>query len=145
MITGPGFLGCRRSAPTIFRLLAVAILMIATSDFAAAQQPPLNSNQHGVAAHVPHPSDLAFRRWKYFYGPRAYPFDRIPPGAYQSALQDYNQKWGVAEQQPAPGVAPAAAAITSTAWKPIGPAPIAASPPFFGNNSGRINSIAVHP
>ncbi|MDQ6703967.1 MAG: hypothetical protein M3Z96_13245 [Pseudomonadota bacterium] len=65
---------------------------------------------------------------------------RIPPGAYQSALQDYNQKWGKAERQPEVG-GPATAAITTTVWKPIGPAPIATSPTF----SGRINSIAIHP
>lgn len=142
MITRSGLFSCLRSVPSMFRLLAPAIITIAAAGFAAAQEPPPTADQRGAVTGLPHPSDLAFRRWKYFHEPRAYPFGRIPPGAYQAALRDYNQKWGPVERQAAPEPAPVAAAITTTAWKPIGPAPIRSLDPPV---SGRINAIAIHP
>jgi hypothetical protein len=141
MTTRSRLFSCSHSAPAMFRLLAAVILAIVACEFAAAQQHPSFAVQPGIAAGLHQPSDLAFRRMKYFYEPRAYPFGRIPPGAYQAAVQDYKQKWGAPDQQLAPESSLKPVAITTTAWEPIGPAPIATSPTF----SGRINSIAVHP
>ncbi len=33
------------------------------------------------------------RRWEYFYQQRAYPFDRIPAGALQAAMQQEVARW----------------------------------------------------
>ena len=45
-----------------------------------------------VLAHAQAPS-TPYLRWKYFYDQRAYPFTTIPPGAMQSAREDYRTQW----------------------------------------------------
>src|SRR2546430_17666175 len=56
-------------------------------------------------------------RWLYFYEPRAYPYDTIPPRALQKDLEQYQQRFP-------PSSAPAGApAPPDKDWTPLGPAP----------------------
>ena len=83
------------------------------------------------------PPDNPYLRWHYFNEIRAYPFERIPPGALQAAWRQYAQRW--------PDVIAAArttradASFAALAWSPLGPAPINTA------SSGRLSTIAVHP
>jgi photosystem II stability/assembly factor-like uncharacterized protein len=70
---------------------------------------------------------------KYFKEQRAFPFDRIPPGALQAAKQDYIQKWGPPDA--------ARAQFNFNSWTAIGPDHISTSL----TTSGRLNTIAVNP
>jgi photosystem II stability/assembly factor-like uncharacterized protein len=77
-------------------------------------------------------SDLAYRRWQYFFEPRAYPHDHIPHGAYQAARDEVERKWGAAAGTKSP-------AIGVGGWTSLGPSPTSEG------HSGRITTIAVHP
>src|SRR5438128_660271 len=82
----------------------------------------------------PSPSSLAYQRWKYFRDRHVDSSGRMPRGAYQRALEDYEQKWGSTLSRSMAG-------ITGNTWVPIGPDHIAGNP----TRSGRVTSIAVHP
>src|ERR1700674_1755022 len=106
--------GCRRSALVAFHFLTIAIATGASFGPVLAQQAE--------------PSDRHWQQSKYFHDQRAFPLDRIPPGAYQKARQDYESKWGSREQQPAPQ-------INANGWTAIGPDHIATTP----TTNGRTN------
>jgi len=75
-------------------------------------------------------------RWLYFYEPRAYPNDTIPPRALQKALEQYQQQFP-------PSTAPAGApAPLETAWTPLGPDHLVLGGASF---SGRVTAIVVDP
>jgi hypothetical protein len=114
------------------RSLVVVLITVASVatpfERAVAQQPTQPINK--------------LERYQYFYSQRAYPFNQIPAGALQRARQDYQRKWGSSPAAPPP--------FNQSLWKPFGPAPIQnvgfnnVGSGIF-NNTGRINSIAVHP
>ena len=74
-------------------------------------------------------------RWQYFHDQRAFPFDEIPPGAFQAAVREYRARWPAIVP---PGVQPR----TDTAWMPLGPGNI---PGLYIQSTGRLTAIAVHP
>src|SRR5262245_17598683 len=51
----------------------------------------------------------SFRRLQYHYEQRAYPYERVPAGALQSARQYYSQSWGAKDGKSAP-------AFSSVSW-----------------------------
>ena len=77
-------------------------------------------------------SDNPRRRWEYFYNQRAYPFDRIPPGALQRARAQLRNRLFL-QAVPPP--------IAGTQWNSIGPEGI----PINIRSIGRLTAIAVHP
>ncbi|MCI0437157.1 MAG: hypothetical protein L0271_26505 [Gemmatimonadetes bacterium] len=83
------------------------------------------------------PPDNPYLRWLYFNEIRAWPFDRVPPGALQAARRQMAQRW--------PDIISAAranranVATAAAVWSPIGPAPITTG------SSGRLTTIAAHP
>lgn len=112
-------------------VLTAFAAMLGSYGSAFAQTPsPLSAPLRQVL-----PNDKRLLRWQYFHAERAYPFDRVPPGAYQRGMADYAAKFGAL-----PGAAQVPA-IDITGWSSVGPAPIATNP----TTSGRINTIAVHP
>lgn len=74
-------------------------------------------------------------RWYYFRDQRAFPFEEIPPGAFQAAVREYRARWPTIVP---PGVQPRA----DTAWMPLGPGNI---PGLSIQSTGRLTAIAVHP
>src|SRR5262249_26303281 len=120
---------------TVSRRAALAMLLAlfgaaSVPDLVSAQPAALTSNRH-------------YQQLHYFHQQRAYPFDRIPAGAYQAAAKQYALTFGRAPAQAAPN-------INVNTWSSIGPAPIANThwnPNNSGNfdQSGRINSIAIDP
>jgi hypothetical protein len=84
--------------------------------------------------------DDPFGAIKYFHDLRAYPADRIPARARESAMAQMRLRWPRSfELREA---AQLAAPSSSTSWVPIGPAPLTNG---SATNSGRVNSIAVDP
>lgn len=78
-------------------------------------------------------------RFEAFYQQRAFPFDRIPAGALQSAVAQMQARW---PQTRTGRSAPMFSAFVSSAsWSALGPAPITGSDQY----SGRTNSIAIDP
>ncbi len=125
---------CHRSAVVILQLVAIAAFSIGP---ASAQQPAPAADPVVTLQGIP--QDVSrrtpFRRLKYFHDQRAYPFDRIPPGAYPRAREYYDQAFGSRHLEAAPP------AFTQNGWTPIGPDHISTSLA----TSGRINTIAIDP
>ncbi len=86
----------------------------------------------GQGSRVPDNPQL---RWEYFYRQRAYPFDRIPAGALQSARAAYAARWPRSMSAPPP--------VTGNSWQPLGPERIPVQP--FMTSTGRLTAIAIHP
>ena len=83
------------------------------------------------------------RRHRYFYERKAFPNERIPPGALRQAVEQHEAAFGPLR---APESAPLDADPTDffsgqTKWTELGPKPINTSM----TTSGRINTIAVNP
>jgi hypothetical protein len=74
--------------------------------------------------------DTPQRRWEFFYQQRAYPFPRIPAGAYHAARREAARVWVSA---PPP--------VAGSQWQQIGPERI----PIAGQSTGRLSAIAVDP
>jgi photosystem II stability/assembly factor-like uncharacterized protein len=79
---------------------------------------------------------------RYFVELRAGPAGTIPSGARATALAQLRARWPqlVARRDATLSTVPALGSTTT--WTPIGPRPITGS---GMNNSGRLNSIAIHP
>jgi photosystem II stability/assembly factor-like uncharacterized protein len=93
----------------------------------------------GTVAAGPGEQDDPRERFEVFYQQRAFPFDRIPAGALQSAVAQLQSRW---PQTRTGRSAPMFSAFVSpAAWSALGPAPISGAIPY----SGRINSIAIDP
>lgn len=113
--------------------LQLLFALIIFASLSLAQQPAPQEWPDGTS-HIQ-------EREQWFYGQRAFPFDRIPPGARLNALKQ-RQQMQVREQ--AARAAAGLAAVSTTSWTPLGPQPV--STPFtYGNVSGRIAAIAVDP
>ncbi|HVH76541.1 MAG TPA: hypothetical protein VM755_16615 [Stellaceae bacterium] len=118
---------------------ALVVLMPPLTDAALAQTPSVPPQLY---------ANTKYRQWLYFYRQRAYPYDRIPPGALQAARRDFMQKFGAA-----PGVlgngrtaAPPGSALPTGAWTSIGPMPIENAQTIPATAvSGRVNAIAINP
>jgi hypothetical protein len=93
----------------------------------------------GTVTAGPGDNDDPRDRFEAFYQQRAFPFDRIPSGALQSAVSQMQARW---PQTRTGRSAPLLSAfVSSAAWSALGPAPISGASPY----SGRINSIAIDP
>jgi len=131
--------GCRSAVTVTALAVAVAIFTAASAPAQPAQLgPPGPVTTPGAVP--PEPREKHYQAAKQFYQQRAYPFDKIPPNAYQNARQYYDQTWGPASRQ---------ASVNVNGWTSIGPAPIVQTGwnRFFGvfNQSGRITTVALHP
>ncbi|MBI4409928.1 MAG: Ig-like domain-containing protein [Gemmatimonadetes bacterium] len=104
------------------RLTAAPLLLLVLTHAAAAQQPV--------------PGGKPRLRWQYFHEQRAFPFEKIPPGALGRAREQLRARW----PGPAPGAGGAAQA-QQAAWTPLGPGAI----PISLGSAGRLTAIAVHP
>ena len=127
----------RRSGVMILQLFAVVGFAIGP---ASAQLPAPAGDPVVTLQGIP-PDVLrrnAFRRLKYFHDQRAYPFDRIPLGAYSRARQYYDQTFGpkhLGAESPA---------FSQNRWTAIGPDRISSGAGDLAD-SGRINTIAINP
>jgi photosystem II stability/assembly factor-like uncharacterized protein len=79
--------------------------------------------------------DLPRQRWEFFYQQRAFPFEQIPPLAYQRAREIHEARWSGLFAPPPPP-------IEGTQWEPIGPERI---PNGTLSSTGRLSAIAIHP
>ena len=79
--------------------------------------------------------DDPFARMEYFYRQRAYPLQRVPPGALQAARAAYGATWPAAV-----GAQRLQAASSLGAWAGFGPSPILSGGARY---AGRVTSIAV--
>ncbi len=86
-------------------------------------------------AHAQQANDNPRLRWEDFYQRRAFPFDRIPPGALARA------RAGARALEAGAALRAAPPPISGTQWQALGPAAI----PINGTSIGRISAIAVHP
>ena len=122
--------GLRRVALVSIAIASAGLL----PEAASAQQPLSTDTPISSLRNVLGPGAYrnTFRRLQYHYEPRAYPNERIPPGAMQSARQYYTSTWGSS-----PTLPPAFAQDT---WTPIGPDTISTGL----TTSGRLTTIAVH-
>lgn len=75
-------------------------------------------------------------RADWFWQERLYPTNSIPTGARVKAIR---------ERQRVEASLRESRAIAGNEWRSIGPAPAKSLPPEWGNVSGRISGIAVHP
>ncbi|PHP67725.1 hypothetical protein CSC94_08520 [Zhengella mangrovi] len=131
-----------RIAEAIRHFLVVAVLTLAGALglhlTAIAQEAG-----HEVDELTQEPEGTPAERLLWFYLPRAFPFDRVPPGSFQAARREYEQRFGPDSgyEQPASptGTVPS---INVGNWSAIGPTPIQSGSNQF---SGRISSVAVHP
>jgi uncharacterized protein (TIGR03437 family) len=119
----------RRHHAGTFGLAAAALLSCATLPTLFAQSAAEKADfERGDQDHI-----LERERW--FYRQRAYPFDRIPPGARIRAFRQRQQmKERLLGKRPR--------ATTPPAWSPIGPQP---NGMWDGSSSGRITALAVDP
>ena len=79
--------------------------------------------------------DDPFARMEYFYRQRAYPLQRVPPGALQAARAAYGARWPAAVRAQR-----LQAASSLGAWAGFGPSPILSGGARY---AGRVTSIAV--
>ena len=91
--------------------------------------------------------DFVKQRMEWLYQQRAYPLNRIPPGARLKALQQLDAKLAQeAAQRNADrslaGTAVLSASSTSSAWRQIGPEPVNG---YWGTASGRVAALAIDP
>lgn len=105
------------------------VLLASVSAIAAAQNPPLRGDDPAGAA-------------KYFLDMRAGPNGRIPARARQAALAQMRARWPQLLAQRDATMSSIQALPSTTMWTPLGPRPINSS---GRSNSGRLNSIAIHP
>ena len=130
-------------AAAIMTLLNLACRSPADAQTAGNIQNYVNSSPPTTAQSLR--SDPHFRSWLYFYDQRAYPYGRIPPGAYQAARRDLVNKWGT----PAASIVEAApnGSTIANQWTSIGPTPISngQTNPQSVPVSGRVNAIAFNP
>jgi len=106
------------------RLIAAGVGLVAVAVLA-----PAGARAQGEEADHPQ------RRWEYFYEQRAFPFDRIPAGAYERARALLRSQRALFRSGGAPPP------ISGTTWTPLGPEQI----PIFGTSVGRLTAIAIHP
>ena len=102
----------------------------------------------GIGAHVVGAQNVPVRgddpagAARYFVELRAGPNGTIPAGARQAALAQMRARWpNIVARRDATLLSVPASGSTTT-WTPIGPKPITG---FGLPNSGRLNSIAIHP
>lgn len=107
--------------------VAVAVLMLSAT--ASAQNPPVRGDDPGGAA-------------RYFIEMRAGPSGTIPSGARTTALAQMRARWPQIVARRAATLSSVPTLGSTTTWTPIGPRPISS---FGQDNSGRLNSIAIHP
>jgi len=91
------------------------------------------------AAAQPQFTDHPHERWSYFYDQRRFPRDRVPAGARTRALQQIDQ----IERNARAGKISGRATAAQSAWKFIGPQPVAYPNGYL--NSGRVSSLAIDP
>ena len=117
----------RASARCLAALIPLVAALLPAVVF--GQNPPARGDDPGGA-------------YRYFYELRAFPYGRIPPRARQAALSQMRARWPRAFAQRDALMTTVPNAL-STTWVPLGPKPIV----FVGasDNSGRLNTIAVHP
>ena len=126
---------CRQSRCRMLQTLLATTIM-AWSVPALAQPPSdLVSSLKSLPSEA---QSVPLQRYRYFYEQRAFPNQQIPPGAYQRALQDHEQKFGAIRPQLPPGPPPP---FAQNRWTLIGPSQIATSP----TASGRTNTVAIDP
>lgn len=107
---------------------ATVALMVLALGTGGAQNPPARGDDPGGAA-------------RYFRELRAGPNGVIPSGAREAALNQMRARWPQLLARRATTLSVSSLPSTTT-WTPIGPRPITgAGQP----NSGRLNSIAIHP
>lgn len=128
-------------SPFGLRPLAAAAVLVSSALLAgagpASAQAPLNI----VNALDTLPREMqrnSMKRYRYFYDQRAYPFQRIPSGAFRNAIDQHVAQFGALRQTPG---GDANLTFNQNLWTELGPAPIGSSP----TNSGRTNSIAIDP
>jgi photosystem II stability/assembly factor-like uncharacterized protein len=108
-----------------------AILALSLPGLAAAQNPPARGDDPAGA-------------YRYFLEQRALPGQPIPPRARQAAMAQMRARWPRILAQRDALASSVPNLPSSTRWTPLGPRPIGALG-AQGNDSGRLNSIAIHP
>lgn len=126
--------------------------------------PPGDSSFVGpvLTIDVPESPDVGERvddpeaREEWFVRQRAYPFASFPAGAYTNAAEDYRFRREAVQHRAAlrslgraPAVVTGSEALPSGSWSEAGPSPIlddgARTDQTFGNSSGRVSAVAIHP
>lgn len=105
-------------------------------DLAVAALLGLSGSVAGAGAQEP--DDNPLLRWQYFHEQRAFPGTTIPAGALLRARQQMRDRWPELFL-PRTGDRTSAFALSTSAWTPIGPAPIS------NGSAGRVSTVAVHP
>jgi hypothetical protein len=122
-----------RSGLLSLQAISLAVLVVAVSPAAGQAPSDVVSRLQSL------PQTLPLQRYRYFYEQRAFPFGQIPPGAYQAALADHEQKFGPIRQQQPAGAPPPM--FPENQWQSVGPTPIGDTPTV----SDRTNTIAIDP
>src|SRR5579872_7302678 len=99
----------------VLALQIVSLMMIASPVNPASAQTPSDFVSR-LKSLPPEAQSLPLQRYRYFYEQRAYPNQQIPPGAYQRALRDHEQKFGAIRPQLPPGAPP----FNQNQWTLIG-------------------------
>jgi hypothetical protein len=100
----------------------------------------LGTGRKPSAEHEQESPALVRARSNWFVQQRAFPIGHIPAGLREKAIEQMGE---MRNSQRVFGVPLDAVAASSNAWKAIGPQPTTGS--FFGNVSGRVQSLAVDP
>ena len=88
--------------------------------------------------------DAASRRNEWFYGQRAKPYGKIPPGVRQRSLELLDQREGARSRAILNGtIRPDG--LSTTAWTAIGPQPTNVTSRLYTSTSGRVEAIAIDP
>jgi photosystem II stability/assembly factor-like uncharacterized protein len=99
----------------------------------------LGTGRKPSANHEQESPDLARARSNWFFRQRAFPIGHIPGGLREKAIEQMGE---MRNSQKVFGV-PLDAVVGANSWTAIGPRPTTNS--FFGNVSGRVQSLAVDP
>lgn len=108
-----------------------AMIGVLVPAIALSQNPPSRGDDPAGAA-------------RYLHELRAFPSDRTPPRGRQAALAQMRARWprAVAQRDALWSTVPNIGSTTT--WTPLGPRPIGTAG-TTNSNSGRLNTIAVHP
>src|SRR6266481_7677088 len=118
---------CPRSNLLLSQLLLLTITVTSSSPAVAQAAGNIVTRLRSLP---PEAQSDALRRFQYFYEPRAYPNQQIPPGAMERARQEHEQQFGpIRQQQQSPSPQ-----FPQNQWTAIGPDHIST----FPTTSGRL-------